>query len=133
MAQLKRFGFGLQALIAMASRPDQWSSAELADQIRCEPTALRKILSQMTEAGLVEAKQGRSGGYKLVKRPEEITLVEVYRSVHEADPGWDGIADTAGDGWLGETVRESFGRIMADINVQVVRVLGTYTIADLLK
>lgn len=133
MAQLTRFGFGVQALIALASRRDQWSSAEIASLISCEPTALRKILSQLAEAGLIDVKQGRSGGYRLVKRPEEITLFEVYQSLHNEDPQWGRMADTTGEGLFGAKVRESFTRIMTDINFQVTRVLGNYTIADLVE
>ncbi|MCL6459424.1 MAG: Rrf2 family transcriptional regulator [Gorillibacterium sp.] len=133
MAQLKRFGFGLQALIALASQPDQWSSAEIAEHIHCEPTALRKILSQLAEAGLVEVKQGRTGGYRLGKRPEEMTLSEVYRAVHDEDPQWDRMLETTGAGLFGSKVRDSFYKIMNDINSQVDGVLSTYTIADLVE
>lgn len=42
MAELKRFGYGLQALVVLATVPGQYSSAEIAEQIHCEPTALRR-------------------------------------------------------------------------------------------
>ena len=79
MAELKRFGFGLQALIVLATRSGQYSSNEIASYIHCEPTALRKILSRLTDGGFIEVRQGRGGGYTLAKRPGEITLAEVYR------------------------------------------------------
>jgi Rrf2 family protein len=133
MAQLKRFGFGLQALIALASNSNQWSSVEIAHHIRCEPTALRKILSQLAEAGLVEVKQGRTGGYQLTRKPEQITLSEIYRSLHEEEPQWDRMLDTTGNHLFGKKNHESFRKIMIDINAQVDHVLGTYTIADLIE
>jgi Rrf2 family protein len=133
MAQLKRFGFGLQALIAMASDSNQWSSVEIADHIHCEPTALRKILSQLAEAGLLEVKQGRTGGYRLIKRPDEITLSEVYKSVYEEEPQWDRMLDTTDEGLFGTKVQKSFHKIMADITMQVDFVLRKYTIADMIE
>lgn len=133
MAQLKRFGFGVQALIVLARSPELRSSAEIAEQIRCEPTALRKILAQLGEAGLVEVKQGRAGGYQLTRRPENITLFEVYTSLHEEEPQWDRMLDTTGSHLFGRNVHESFQKIMSDINAQVAQVLGTYTVADLLN
>lgn len=132
MAQLKRFGFGLQALIVLAAHSEQCSSAEIAEQIRCEPTALRKILSQLGEAGIVEVKQGRAGGYQLARKPERITLFEVYTALHEEETLWDRMLDTTGNHLFGIKVHESFQKLMTDINTQVVRVLGTYTIADML-
>ncbi|TBL81082.1 Rrf2 family transcriptional regulator [Paenibacillus thalictri] len=132
MAQLKRFGFGLQALIVLAANSEQCSSAEIAEQIRCEPTALRKILAQLVDAGIVMVKQGRTGGYQLARDPEHITLSEIYKSLHEEEPRWDRMMDTTGNHLFGQKVNESFRKIMTDINEQVDRVLGTYTIADLL-
>lgn len=132
MAQLKRFGFGVQALIVLARSSEQRSSAEIAEQIRCEPTALRKILAQLSDAGLVEVKQGRAGGYQLARRPESITLFEVYTSLHEEEPQWDRMLDTTGSHLFGRNMHESFKKIMSDINTQVAQVLGTYTVADLL-
>jgi len=131
LAQLKRFGFGLQALIVLASDTEQCSSAEIADRIQGEPTQLRKILSQLAEAGIVEVKQGRTGGYQLARKPEEITLAQIYRALHEEEPQWDRMLETTGSHLFGQKVHLSFRKIMFDINTQVIQVLGTYTIADL--
>ncbi|WP_010491753.1 Rrf2 family transcriptional regulator [Paenibacillus elgii] len=133
MAQIKRFGFGLQALIVLALTSEQRSSAEIAEEIRCEPTALRKILAQLAEAGIVEVKQGRAGGYQLTRKPREITLSEIYNALHEEEPLWNQMLDTTGNHLFGKKVNESFQKIMTDIIVQVDHVLGTYTIADLLE
>lgn len=132
MAQIKRFGFGLQALLALASQPDQWSSGEIAEHLRCEPTALRKMLAQLAEAGFIEVKQGRTGGYRLVKPPHEITLSEIYRAVYDEEPQWENMFETRGEAPPGEKMRSTFHRIRTDINKQVYGVLSTYTLADLL-
>jgi Rrf2 family protein len=132
MAQLKRFGFGLQALIVLANNSEQYTSAQISEYILCEPTALRKILSQLSEAGIVEVKQGRAGGYQLTRKPDQITLFDVYISLHEAEPQWDRMLDTTGHHLFGKKVNQSFQKIMVDINTQVGLVLGTYRVADLM-
>ncbi|QHT62164.1 Rrf2 family transcriptional regulator [Paenibacillus lycopersici] len=133
MAQLKRFGLGLQALIVLATSEEQRSSAEIAVQVQCEPTALRKIMAQLGDAGIVEVRQGRSGGYELARSPQAITLFEVYTALHEEQPQWDRMLDTTGDHGFGQRVNEAFQTIMSDINTQVTKVLGHYTVADLIK
>lgn len=133
MAQLKRFGLGLQALIVLATEEDLRSSAELAARIQCEPTALRKVLAQLGDAGIVDVRQGRSGGYELTRSAEAITLFEVYSALHEEQPIWDRMLDTTGNHGFGQRVNESFQTIMSDINTQVTKVLGTYTVADLIQ
>ncbi|MEK3671103.1 MULTISPECIES: RrF2 family transcriptional regulator [unclassified Paenibacillus] len=133
MAELKRFGYGLQALVVLASAKEQYSSREIAEQIRCEPTALRKILSRLTEAGYIEVRQGRGGGYMLAKQPGDITLAEVYLSMHDDVPMLDGMLDTTGNHLFGQKVRQSFDQIMTDIRFQVEHVLKSYTVADLVE
>lgn len=133
MAELKRFGYGLQALVVLASSREQYSSREIAEQIRCEPTALRKILSRLTEAGYIEVRQGRGGGYMLAKQPGDITLAEVYLSMHDDVPMLDGMLDTTGNHLFGQKVRQSFDQIMTDIRFQVEHVLKSYTVADLVE
>ncbi|MBY9079214.1 Rrf2 family transcriptional regulator [Paenibacillus sp. HN-1] len=133
MAQVKRFGYGLQALILLATYRKWVSSIEMADRISCEPTALRKIMARLTEAGIIEVKQGRGGGYRLAKQPSSITLAEVYHSVHEEEPLWDGMLETTGNSLFGSRVRGSFDKIMSDIQVQVTRVLESYTLADMVE
>ncbi|SDM79352.1 transcriptional regulator, BadM/Rrf2 family [Paenibacillus sp. yr247] len=132
MARLKRFGFGLQALIVLAMNSEQCSSTEIADQIRCEPTALRKILSQLREADIIEVRQGRSGGYQLTRRPDQITLFQIYTALHEEEPVWNRMLDTTGDHVFGKKVKSAFQIIMCDINTQVTQVLGNYTLANLI-
>ncbi|MFC4808915.1 Rrf2 family transcriptional regulator [Paenibacillus sp. GCM10023250] len=132
MAQLKRFGFGLQALIVLATNDELCTSSEIAEQIQCEPTALRKILAQLADAGIVEVRQGRSGGYELTRPPGVITLYEVYSSLHDEQPQWDRMLDTTGSHGFGLRANEAFRKIMVDINAQVTLVLGNYTVADLI-
>ncbi|ULO10068.1 Rrf2 family transcriptional regulator [Paenibacillus sp. 19GGS1-52] len=133
MAELKRFGYGLQALVVLASRSGQYSSTEIAELINGEATALRKILSRLTDAGFIEVSQGRGGGYTLARRPEDITLAEVYRSLQDDGAQWERMLDTTGNNFFGKKVRESFVQIITDIHTQVDHVLLSYTIADLME
>lgn len=80
-----------------------------------------------------KVQQGRAGGYQLARKPEEITLAEIYRSLHEEEPQWDRMLDTTGNHLFGKKVHESFRNIMVEINDQVNYVLGTYTVADLIN
>ncbi|MRN54499.1 Rrf2 family transcriptional regulator [Paenibacillus monticola] len=133
MAELKRFGYGLQALVVLASRSGQYSSTEIAELINGEATALRKILSRLTDAGFIEVSQGRGGGYTLARKPEDITLAEVYRTLQDDGAQWERMLDTTGNNFFGKKVRESFEQIIMDIHTQVDHVLLSYTIADLME
>ena len=52
----------------------------LASSIQVYPVIIRKILSQLKDAGLIEVKRG-TGGATIAKPLEEITFFDVYRAV----------------------------------------------------
>ena len=45
---------------------------------------LEQILNDLKSAGIVQSKRGVSGGYRLARRPEEITLASVVRHIEGA-------------------------------------------------
>lgn len=45
---------------------------------------LEQILNDLKSAGLVESRRGVSGGYRLARRPEEITVAAVVRHIEGA-------------------------------------------------
>ena len=52
----------------------------LASSINVNPVIIRKILSQLKDAGLIEVKRG-PGGATIAKPLDEITFFDVYQSV----------------------------------------------------
>ena len=52
----------------------------LSGSIQVNPVIIRRILSQLKEAGLITVKRGR-GGAAVSKPLEEITFLDVYRAV----------------------------------------------------
>src|SRR5260221_6061497 len=45
---------------------------------------LEQILNDLKSAGIVQSRRGVAGGYRLAKRPEEITLAAVVRHIEGA-------------------------------------------------
>lgn len=56
------------------------TSEFLASSIQVNPVIIRRILSQLKEAGLIQVKRG-TGGAALAKPPKEIRFLDVYRAV----------------------------------------------------
>lgn len=54
---------------------------DIAKAQRVPQRYLEGILNQLRKGGLLEAQRGRSGGYRLAKAPEEITVGEVVRLI----------------------------------------------------
>jgi len=69
-------------LIALADGPEPLlSAAGLAERARLELPTVSKVLKPLSHAGLVEGVRGSSGGYRLARPPEAITLIEVVEAI----------------------------------------------------
>ena len=78
----KRGEYGLRALINLASQPDAAALVqmkEIAAQEQIPLKFLEQILLTLRNAGLVQSKAGRGGGYTLNHPAEEVTLGQVVR------------------------------------------------------
>jgi FeS assembly SUF system regulator len=69
-------------LTVMAAAPDEVHSAVgLAERARLETPTVSKVLKPLAHAGLVEGFRGANGGYRLVRRPAEISLIEIVEAI----------------------------------------------------
>ena len=83
MSLLRRSGQqALQALLELAKAPQQWRSVNEIDAAQALPAPmLEQLLLQLRRAGLVEARSGRLGGYRLQRQPAAIPVAEVLAAV----------------------------------------------------
>ena len=58
----------------------------LADSVNVNPVVIRRLLSQLKSAGLVNITRG-SGGASIAKPLDEITLLDIYNAVECVDNG----------------------------------------------
>ena len=83
MTLLRRSGQqALQALLELAGEPRRWRSvSEIAAAQELPAAMLEQLLLQLRRAGLVEARRGRLGGYRLRKTAAAIAVAEVLEAV----------------------------------------------------
>lgn len=77
-----RFTIAIHMLACMDVFRDEYkiTSDFLASSIHVNPVIIRKILSQLKDAGLIEVKRG-PGGAAIARPLDEITFFDVYQSV----------------------------------------------------
>ncbi|WP_223067292.1 Rrf2 family transcriptional regulator [Paenibacillus caui] len=128
----KWFGLALQALVVLSKRcDDPCPSHTIAEQIKSEPTLIRRILSQLACGGILETREGRIGGYRLKKAANEITLAEVYLALEAKEPCWSAMLEATGPHEFGQEMQGSFKEIIGRVHTNILEVLKDYTIADL--
>lgn len=77
-----RFTIAIHMLTCMETFQEDYkiTSDFLASSINVNPVIIRRILSQLREAGLIEVKRG-TGGATIRKPLEEVTFLDVYQAV----------------------------------------------------
>lgn len=69
-------------LVSMANQPQALLSSHcLAERARLEQTTVAKLLKLLAQAGVVSSVRGASGGYRLTRPPEQISIAEVLNAV----------------------------------------------------
>ena len=78
-----RFTIALHMLACMNAFKNEYkvTSDFLASSINVNPVIIRKILSQLKDAGMIEVKRGTGGAF-ITKPLHEITFYDVYQSVN---------------------------------------------------
>jgi Rrf2 family protein len=76
--------YGVRALIELSHHFGQGKplqSAEIAARQRIPEPYLDQLLTTLRKAGFIRSVRGPQGGHALLRRPEEITLSEVIRTL----------------------------------------------------
>ncbi len=77
----------IRAALFLARTETGWASAgEVADALGAPRNYLGKTLHALTRRGLVEARRGRNGGYRLAVPAQELTLAAIIEGVDEMEP-----------------------------------------------
>lgn len=135
MAANSRFAVAVHSLLALAYVGDAGATAEcLAGSVNTNPVVVRRLLKLLEQAGLVEIRQGKGGGVRLIREPSSITLADVYAAVeadaeifayHEAEPNKVCLVSC--------NVRQVLKPIFQSAADAVVATLGQTKLSDLLE
>lgn len=136
MAANSRLTIAVHALawLALAQRRgrQQLTSDQVAASVNTNPVIIRRSLGELRRAGLVSVRRGAGPGWTLARRPEDITLLDVYEAVeprplfalHHAEPNLDCP--------VGRGIRPALHGVYAGAEQALRAELGGTSIADVL-
>lgn len=75
--------YALKAVVALAKidKGEVLMISEIAEQENIPKKFLEQILLDLKHRGIVSSRRGKSGGYQLLRSPEQVTFGEVLRIV----------------------------------------------------
>lgn len=119
------YGLMLLSVLAKKGRGGRVSLVELA-ALGMPRAFTAKIASALVEAGIINSKEGKGGGYGLNYEPKEISVREALEAIEgEVEPACCG----------GCPVEEECGQksFMDELTGKINGVLDGYSLADLVK
>jgi Rrf2 family protein len=83
MELTKRGDYGVRAMLALARSPagQLLSVRRIAEEMAIPVRFLPQVMGDLAAAGLVRAETGRSGGYRLAKPADQVSLLDVIEAI----------------------------------------------------
>ena len=81
-----RFATAIHIMTLLAKDPQGWLTSDwLAGSINVNPVIVRKELGNLKSYGLIESRQGKDGGVRIGKKPEEVNVAEIYQAIKNSE------------------------------------------------
>jgi len=81
-----RFATAIHIMTLLAKDPQKWLTSDwLAGSINVNPVIVRKELGNLKTYGLIESRQGKDGGVRIGKNPEEVNVAEIYQAIKNSE------------------------------------------------
>ena len=134
MSTSSRFAVAVHVLALMAATGDEPVKSEsVALSVNTNPVVIRRILCALAQARLVTSQTGAAGGSRLARKPNQITLLDVYRAVEKGDAFLLHRQPPNRHCPIGMNIETVLAGILEEVNAAVERVLAKITVEQVLQ
>ena len=126
--------YALRALLVLGLNYDQpvVRIQTISEQQNIPRKFLEQILNDLKAAGVVESRRGLSGGYRLARRPEDITLASIIRHVEGALAPVSCVSERFYEKCTcPDESRCAIRSVMKEVREAVVKIVERITVAEL--
>ncbi|MBI1746307.1 MAG: Rrf2 family transcriptional regulator [Acidobacteria bacterium] len=126
----KRVDYAIRGICYLATARSSVFVKEISEAERIPQSSLAKIFQSLARHGLVSSMRGRTGGFLLGMRPEQITLIKIVEAIDgpmlpQNCPFVDDACGRKNDCFVYKTWK--------DAALQMFRAMESVTLQDLLK
>ena len=129
-----RFSSALKVMLLLGHAEEKGSpilnSTQLARSLDTNPSLVRKLMVPLVQDGLVTSIRGRSGGVRLGRSADQITLGEIYRSSIGDKPLWAPRPEGPRECLVTNHSAEYFARLTDETEAAALDALAGRTLAD---
>lgn len=116
----------------LANEPNEFiSSVYIAGSLNINPALVRKELSELKRANLIESKEGKGGGVKLIKPAKDIKLSEIFNTV-KGDHFILGFSKNQPNPKcpIGRNINKNLTKLYSELDLTVESQLNTITLEE---
>ena len=108
------------------------STADISKFLSIPKPTLVKILQNLNAANIIETKEGKQGGIRLMKDPSKITVLDILEAMEKGKPLFQTSFNILAEGKRPNNAQQSIKNILADAENQLKNELSKKTIAEIL-
>lgn len=127
----QQFSVSIHALTLLAASTAPLTSEMIAGSVDTNPVVIRRAMAGLRERGLVESKPGVHGGWRLKRRPGDISLRDIYLSLQDENVFFMHEHPNP-DCPIGGNIQPVLRKVFDDAQDAAASLLGRVTIADVL-
>lgn len=128
-----RFATAIHILTILALEEGLVSSDYIAGSININPVIVRKDLSVLKEAGLVDCKKGKEGGCRLNKKSNEILISDIYGAVKNIETLGKKNQDLNPKCPIGKNINSKLNILFNETDQYLLNFLSHKTLEDFIK
>jgi Rrf2 family protein len=127
------FAIAIHALTLLAMEQGRpLPATQIAASVNTHPVFLRRVLAPLQAAGIVESSRGISGGVRLLRSPDKISLREVFDAVGKGAHLLETHPDPHPDCPVGGHIEGVLTPLFAGAEAALQAYFGSVTVAEVL-
>jgi len=109
------------------------STSDISKYLSIPKPTLVKILQNLNMANIIETKEGKQGGIRLMKEPSEITVLEIFEAMEKGKPLFQTSFNILAEGKRPNNAQRSIKSILTAAENHLKNELSKKTIDEILN
>jgi len=108
------------------------STADISKYLSIPKPTLVKILQNLNQANIIETKEGKNGGIRLMKEPSKVTILEILEAMERGKPLFQTNYNILADAKRPNNAQKSIKNLLATAENKFKSELSNITIGEIL-
>ena len=109
------------------------STQTISEVLNIPKPTLVKILQNLSAAGIIETKEGKQGGIRLLKQATHITILDILNAMETGKPLFQTSFNIMAEGKRPDNAQKSISTLLENAEQQMKKILNQKTIAEVLE